>query len=200
MIIEGCECAGKTTLVKKLMEMGKRTSAYKPVEPYDYHGDSYDDLKADPAYHGHLHHDFLVPPKKIRDPFYLERYQMGVIRQHIDVLNATDNIIIEPFHLGEAVYGPLYRGYKPLYLRYFESLMHPKTVLVMLTATSKSIEERYDNTNPQKHYIKREDIPKIVKMFDREFEKSLIKIKVRIDNTDLTPEETFEEVVPYTMI
>jgi len=200
MIIEGCECVGKTALVKKFMEMGVRESAYKPIESYDYHGDSYEELKPDPAYHGNLHHGFLIPPKEVKGSFYVERYQMGVIRFHIDILNATNNVIVEPFHLGEAVYGPLYRSYSPAYLRFFETLMHPKTILVMLTASTKVIEKRYDNTRPQKHYIKREDIPRILKMFDREFEKSIIRIKVRIDNTELTPEETLKEVLPYTMI
>jgi len=156
----------------------------------------------------HLDDHFTIPdaslPKKDRDvmltlsPEFKERFQRFQMVYHIRILRVFRDAIEVGFYSEDAVYGPLYYGYKPDFLairhmRELEKELPSNTILVLLTASQEAIEKRMEEAHHEYQVIKKEDVPLLLAKFEEEFRASTIHAKIRIDTTNLTPEQILKE-------
>jgi len=185
VIVIGCEYSGKSTFARKLLEWGEKH-----------------DIKF------HLDDHFTIPDaslsKKDRDvmltlsPAFKERFQRFQAIYHVRVLRNFRDAIEVGFYIEDAVYGPLYYGFKPEFLairhgRELEKELPNDTILVLLTASPETIAKRMEEAPHEYQVIKKEDIPVLLERFEEEFRSSTIHAKIRIDTTNLTPQQVLEE-------
>ncbi|MBM3239461.1 hypothetical protein FJZ31_24475 [Candidatus Poribacteria bacterium] len=183
LIIIGCEYTGKSTLLNSLAQWGRKQGI-----------------------HFHLDDHFTIPgeqhlgeeDKKAMvnlTPTLKERFQRFQVYYHIDVAQKNQHIILVGFHIEEAIYGPLY--YYPAhqvgYAREVEEKMPSDTILILLTAAPEVIAKRMEENPHEYNVIKKEDIPMLLNRFSEEFNRSLMQKKFRLDTSNLTPEELFEQ-------
>jgi len=98
-------------------------------------------------------------------------------------LQHTNNHIMDRLFLSECVYGQLYRNYYPNYIRQLE-LKLPNVVLILITADTNVIIDRFDNKN-----IDIKDIDDIKIKFLEEFNRSNYRYKFVIDSSVLSPKQ-----------
>ena len=183
LIIIGCEYTGKSTLLNSLAQWGRKQGI-----------------------HFHLDDHFTIPgeqhlgeeDKKAMvnlTPTLKERFQRFQVYYHIDVAHKNQHIILVGFHIEEAIYGPLYYypSHQVAYTREVEEKMPSDTILILLTASPDVIAKRMEENPHEYNVIKKEDIPMLVNRFNEEFNRSLIQKKIRIDTSNLTSEELFEQ-------
>lgn len=161
-IIEGCDCTGKTTLIKEFLKHDK----YKKFKV--------------------IH--CSAPPKDLsrgkQYQFCKKQYEK-IVRE----MNKGSDLLLDRFHLGEAVYAPIFRGYFPDYIRDLEKTMK-NVKLVVLSAHSSVVEDRFDGK-----FITKAQIPGILKGFESQFYLSEIKDKILINTSLLSPEEVYRKAV-----
>ena len=162
MVVEGCDRSGKSTLIKEFLKRKKYEVRH-----------------------------CRAPPKGLTQPQQIE-HQRNEYLEGVSDLNSRNDIIYDRFMLGECIYGPIYRDYYPKYMRRLEKKVGDNTIFIVLTASPKLLEERYDGI-----FIKKKDIPEIVKRFEEEYKKCLVprKILIRVDGR--TPEEIYDIVIAY---
>ena len=182
VIITGCEYTGKTTLIEELHqwsgEMGIRF---------------------------HLDDHFTIPETQhlneadqeamlALSPVLKERFQRFQAQYHVHVMHRNEHILLAGYDIEEAVYGPLYYyGQSPYYIRQLETEMPSDTILVLLTARPEVI-RKWMTEAPHPHtIIKEQDIPMLLDRFQGEFSQSLLRKKIRIDTSDLTPKALLQE-------
>jgi thymidylate kinase len=183
LIIIGCEYTGKSTLLNSLAQWGRKQGI-----------------------HFHLDDHFTIPgeqhlgeeDKKAMvnlTPTLKERFQRFQVYYHIDVAHKNQNIILVGFHIEEVIYGPLYYypSHQVGYAREVEEKMPSDTILILLTASPEVIAKRMEERPHEYNVIKKEDIPTLLNRFSEEFNRSLIQKKFRIDTSNLTPEDLFEQ-------
>lgn len=179
IIAIGCEYTGKTTLLEGLMKWGDERGI-----------------------HHHLDDHFSIPDRQFLKkeekeamlkllPVLKERFQRFQVVYHVRLLHKYEHILLGGFHIEEAIYGPLYYypGLSFRWAREFEAEMPDDTILVLLTARSEIIQKRMVETPHEYTLIKKEDIPRLLSQFQEEFAASWTKHKIRIDTSDLTPDE-----------
>ena len=77
-----------------------------------------------------------APPKDIKDP---AKYQEEFYYRAFDILDNSPHVIFDRFHLGEFVYGPIYRNVTNLdYLMKLEIGVPINTILILLYTTDTS--------------------------------------------------------------
>ena len=185
VIIIGCEYSGKSSFANSLSKWGKK------------HDMSF-----------HLDDHFTIPDTSLsredRDvmltlsPAFKERFQRFQAVYHIRILRLERDAIEVGFFSEDAIYGPLYYGYKPDALairqgRELEKELPSDTILVHLTASPDIIVKRMENNPHEYQTIRREDIPLLLHKFEEEYGASTIHAKIRIDTTNLSPEEALQE-------
>lgn len=155
VIIEGCDCTGKTTLARRVSsDLG---FIYVKVQnPVDENDGS------------KMNHELL------------------------EMLNYRRGMVLDRGLLGESVYGPIIRGYSISYMRELEIELGSHVVLIVLTADTDTVLERFDD-----EFITKEQIPRILERFDAEFDASFYQFKLRIDTSLLSEEEVFCAVKQY---
>jgi thymidylate kinase len=101
----------------------------------------------------------------------------------VDTLRCEKGIVLDRGALGECVYGPLFRGYYPEYMRELELLMPDNTYLFLVHADERVVRSRFDGK-----FITRDQIPGIIDDFKREFGKSNYSHKHLLPtDTGMTP-------------
>ena len=68
-------------------------------------------------------------------------------------------------------------------------------MLVHLKASAEAIRERMKKEPREFGVVKEEDVEYILKRHDEEYERSFLRQKIEIDNTELTPEQTLAKFV-----
>ena len=129
-----------------------------------------------------MHYD---PPKSMMDG--KRQYQSGV-----RILNRTKGIIFDRFMLGECVYAPMIRGYKPNYMRKLEKELADHNILVMLTADLDTIKQRFDG-----EFLTEGQLEECLNKYDEEFEACNWTNKIRIDTTDNRPHEVVDIILKF---
>lgn len=124
IVLEGCDCTGKTTLARQLDTIIRETSS-RPI-----------------------HHLHFGPPKE-RDP---RREWLPPIN---DYRPGREHFIIDRLHIGDEVYGPLYRGERWLTdagRREIDLVLYRKgAVLVHTVANADVVHERMQQPDDSPH-------------------------------------------------
>lgn len=189
VIVIGCEYAGKTTFMKKLLEWGGR-------HDMKFHADDH----------------FTIPDESLskqdRDvmltlsPAFKERFQRFQMVYHLRLLHNFRDAIEVGFYSEDAIYGPMYYGYSPDFLavrhgRELEKELPADTILVLLVASAETIARRMEEAPHEYQAIKKQDIPALLERFEDEFRASIIHAKIRIDTTALSPDQVLEEFLAH---
>lgn len=170
ILIEGCDCVGKTSLLNEFLDYQDQYRSSKDVFTTKH---------------------FEAPDKKLSQEQQKE-VMKKLYETEIKHLNSTDNNIYDRFMLGEAVYAPIFRNYYPEYIRSFEKQLSDNNVLVLLTASPVVVKQRFDGK-----FIKEEQIEKILKDYEIEFLASSMKRKIKIDTTNTSKQDVFNKVYDY---
>ena len=135
-------------------------------------------------------------------PNIKEMFQRFMIKYHINstLYEYPDHIMVG-FHIEEAVYAPIYYGYgdngaRSNWARSVEREMIEKsseTVLVLVTASTGTIEQRMETSPHPRGLPKKQDIVKVTNRFKEEFDASLFLYKFMLDTTNKTPETTLKD-------
>lgn len=163
-LIEGCDCVGKTTLVKQFLKHDENKRKKLKV------------IKCS------------APPSNLcreEQRLFCKNQYEKIVR----LMNSRGNLVLDRFHLGEAVYAPIFRGYYPDYVRELEKKMED-VKLIVLTANPALVVKRFDGK-----FITKRQIPAILKNFEAQFYLSDIKNKVLIDISSLSPEEVYLKAI-----
>jgi thymidylate kinase len=103
-------------------------------------------------------------------------------------------ILCDRFHLGEAVYAPIYRGYTLDYMEHLESLMSRPTILILMNPINTDvIYERHKKENEA--FLQEEDIETALALFRDAFDKSTIPIKIEISSDSMEVTELAVEAI-----
>ena len=212
LYVIGCEYAGKTTLLEKILQWQEELGV-KPIVhdhftfpspgslvPYDrWERDDEAKLMS------------LSAGAQARLTTWGGGYHTNAFL-HGSVYN---DVILDGFLIEEYIYGPLYYGYKfenpgaasgevdkdyvdfdmDARNRMLEMYMLekvPGTILVHVTASAECIKQRMHEHPHSPGRIKEEHIPQLLESFDEQYKKCLITQKITIDTTDLTADEAFE--------
>jgi hypothetical protein len=193
LIVIGAEYVGKTTLIDGLMGWGAE------------HGIAF-----------HLDDHFSIPDRQFLSeadtrvmvelpPVVKERYQRFQIFYHVHVLDDHEDCLVGGFHIEEKIYGRRY--YYPddvfpmRYLRKLESLIPSDTILLLLEASPDVIRSRMLEARHDFPIVPEGDVESVSQEFAEEYRHSWLERKLRIDTSDLTPEQLLasfrRKVVPY---
>ena len=182
VIVAGCEYVGKTTLSQKMQEWGKEIGIR-------FHMDDHFSLPDTM----HLSEEDQKSMLAL-SPLLKERFQRFQGQYHIHVLNINEHCLFAGYHIEEAVYGPLYYYDRPaIGIRALEPQMPDDVILVLLKARPEVIRKRMTEDPHAYTIIKDEDIPMLLERFQEEFGQSLLRKRIQIDTSDLTPDETLQE-------
>ena len=115
---------------------------------------------------------------------------------------ANMNVILDRSHLGEYVYGPLYRNYDPSYIWDLESMFMGKpwwneTYLIHFTL---DIDEQLKRDDGFSHSVDFEMRRKEQEAFKIAFARSRISHKLSLDITDLDKNQVFNFIRPFLEI
>ena len=195
LIVVGGEYTGKTTLINNIVPWIGRT------------------MGGGRGAHDH----FVIPPAEMTledqeyymkaSPKFKESFQRYVMEYHLHQSFYRDpDHLLADFHIGEAVYAPLYYGYggpgqyadRELCAREIEEAIMkaaPDTVLVLLKAAPQVIARRMNETPHPHAVVQEKDIEYVVGKFEDQYERSLIKSKFTVDTGTATIEESLSEFV-----
>ena len=182
VIVMGCEYTGVTTLINGLKEWGRPR-----------------------GFLFHLDDHFSIPDRYHLDPedqqamvdlspTLKERFQRMQVVYHIRLLHRYDHILLGGFHLEEEIYGPLYYypGRPAGEARAYETDMPADTILVHLQAQPEVIQARMEADPHEFEIIQKKDIPVILEQFQQEYAASLLRRKIQIDTSDLSPDQLLQ--------
>jgi shikimate kinase len=187
IILIGCEYTGKSTLAMKLVQWGK-------THDIQFHLDDH----------------FTIPDASLPDedrktmlnlsPQFKERFQRFQDVYHVRILRKYRDAIEVGFYSENTIYGPLYYGYQPNFLairhgRRLEKELPDETILVLLTAIPSEIIKRMTNHPHAYQIIKQKDIPELLAKFEEEYQSTTIHAKIKIDTTNLTPDQVLQELL-----
>jgi hypothetical protein len=131
-------------------------------------------------------------------PAFKERFQRFQAVYHVRIVRLERDAIEVGFYCEDAVYGPLYYGYRPDFLaskqgRELEKELPSDIILVLLTASPDKIVKRMESSPHEYQVIRKEDIPLLMQKFEEEFRASTIHVKIVVDTTDQSPEQALQE-------
>lgn len=130
---------------------------------------------------------------EIKDGINQAYYQYVKILEEIEN-NPDKNYIIDRFHFGSYVYGPIYRGMpdfgKTLFKKIEDRIMKLKYVFILAIANRKFIQEKF--VSEKEEFAKVELIDKEIDLFKKTAKMSNLKIEHHnIPNKDLTKDKHF---------
>ena len=195
-IFVGIEYAGKSTLIQLLAEYYRKRN--RPPHLDDHF--SIPDATLSPE----SRRIMLGLPDDIK-----ERMQRMQIQYHVDVMVTNKNPLLAGWNIEEAVYvefygddpdSPYYGKYDYKSHRLYEAQVFEArledVVLIHVTASDEAIRQRMKDAPHEYPVIKEKDIPALKKRFDEEVEASLLwRRSIRLDTTDKTPQESFDELL-----
>ena len=198
LIIIGCEYAGTTTLVDNIAAWVERAMGGTMGK--------HDHWKLPQVSHAeHTREEnlaFLALSPNLQESF--QRYHMEYHLSHS--FYSSPHHVLVGFHIDEAVYAPQYYGYGK-HDEYGDRARSARrtegeileiardTVLILVKASPEAIRERMAAEPREFGVVKEKDIELILQRFEEEHERSFLRQKIEIDNTDLTPEETLSKFV-----
>lgn len=173
IIIEGPDRVGKSTLIQNLK------NEFNDFAMHEMH---YSNVKQSSA-------DAVVAYSK---RLYSEMF--GFI--HYKKEFPKSGLLIDRSHLGEMVYGPIYRGYSGEYVIDIERNWIDKTIeddlfLITLVDDPSNLIDRDDGLSFSTNFLKKENE---ISNFKKAHNKSTIKNKILVNVGDNTPEETLQIV------
>ena len=214
LLLIGCEYAGKQTLAAGISRWMIRTMGV----PYARWHDHY----VVPRLDGHMivrGDDVSSAPGKVEAdlntaadeaqiqslrPGVLEQLQRHMIWRHLhpDMYRDDDVLSINHYY-ADAVYAPIYHGYgepgsfadrRQRARAWDVELMElaPDTVLVLVEAGADTIRRRMAASPPRKGPLRQEDVPLVLQRFREEFDESLLHIKISLDTSSSSPDETLQ--------
>lgn len=198
LILIGCEYAGTTTLIGEIAKWVERTMG----GTMGIH-DHWKMPQVSHAPHTKEENEaFMALSPNLQESF--QRYHMGYHLSPSFYADAHHTMV--GFHIDEAVYAPLYYGYggpgeyadRDMYARRTDSEIveiAPDTALVLIKASPGAIRERMKADPHENALVKEKDIEKVLDLFEQQYERSFIRIKFEIDNTDKTVDETLAAFV-----
>lgn len=167
VIIEGCDCVGKTSTIKELTELCKQHKMPTKTKHF-----------SNPPY-------YLT--KDQQHNFAKEEYY-----KEIETANNWPGVtfIYDRYFFGEQIYAPKYRGYHPTYVADLEKkLSETGALLVHLTAPVDVVRSRFDG-----QFIDESHISGIVSEYKRLFNSSTIQQKIEIDTSLYDPKRVAEVI------
>lgn len=142
-------------------------------------------------------HFIEIPSRaiKFKDPSTAYQYYFGYYSRLLSIMEQHDNLIFNRSHLGEMVYGKLYRDYDPSYIYDLEmKTCLGNTCLILLTCDPVILASRDDGlsftNDPEK-------IAQELALFSEAFEASLIPHKVKIDCTHKSITDVKSDIISY---
>ena len=201
LIIIGCEYTGKTTLTVGIRDwmlesMGScGTSFHDHFLPWRP-GDT--GAKASKV-------ESELKLLTLDDPSLLEQFCRYILHYHThpSFYSGPDHCVVN-WYYGDAVYAPLYYGFggpdaetdREVMARHYDaSVMEaaPDTVLVQLKATPQIIRHRREQDPSPHPYPEDEHLDLVLRRFDEEFHRSLIRNRITLDTSDATQAETLNQ-------
>jgi hypothetical protein len=183
LVVIGCEYAGKTTLIDMVDAWGKPRGIQFHLDDHFSIPDQFFLKKPDQE-------AMIAMPPTIK-----ERFQRFQIYYHIHVMRNHEDVLLGGFHIEEAIYGPriYYPGNAfPPYQRKIEAELPGDTILLLLAASPEVIWRRMEEAPHPYPVVKREQVVAINEAFEAEYRASWIGRKLRIDTSDLTPDQLFD--------
>lgn len=177
IIFEGIDRSGKSSVISEFLK--------------------YQDLYCSRAMYTTIH--FSAPPDTLKGKKLSNNEKMYYIKRSYysfaKFLSNSDNVLCDRFHLGEAIYAPIYRNYYPTYIRDLECTLNDNnnSLLVLLYCSKDTIIKRFDNKG-----IDISDISKILKMYKQEYNKSVIKHKLSFNSDKMSSFDIFTKIMKYT--
>jgi shikimate kinase len=169
LILIGCEYTGKSTLAQKLVSWGK-------THDMQFHLDDH----------------FTIPDSSLPDedrktmltlsPQFKERFQRFQDVYHVRILRKYRDAIEVGFYSENTIYR-------------LEKELPNETILVLLTASPSEILQRMKDNPHLYQVIKQKDVPELLEKFEEEFQSTTIHAKIKIDTTNLTPNQVLEELL-----
>ena len=198
MIMVGCEYVGTTTLAGAIAEWGGRVMGGK----MGWHDHWKIPHVSHSAHTKEENEAFLALSPRLQESF--QRYHMEYHVSPSFYGDAHHNMV--GFHIDEAVYAPLYYGYggpeeyadRSWMARHVEAHIMEvarDTILIHLKASPEAIAKRMKGDPHDFGLVKEDDIEMVLKRFDDEYNRSFLRQKIELDNTDKTVEETLAEFV-----
>lgn len=160
LVIEGCDCVGKTTLINSIVKNCDRN--FK------------------------LFH-FQRPPENMAVS-QVREFQKQMFFVHANYLIHDNDVIFDRYHIGELVYGKLYREYDIDYIDDLEKLIKEHCILICMSCNREQIDKRFDNKG-----MPRYDLEKVNNLFIKYCKLSKLR-KIFIDTSNNTPQQTLEEL------
>ena len=205
LVLTGCEYSGTTTLATGISQWAENAMGVN----YHFH----DHWKIP-----HLRHGLPEEEQKLilaLTPYLKESYQRFHMSDHMQkeyyLLSAEatgdiseGNHLVVGMHIDEAVYAPLYYGYggpgqyadrietaRKIEKRMME--LAPDTIHVLLKCSPQVIRKRMKENPHTNSLVQNKDVELVLKRFEEEYERSLIKNKFTIDTSISTIEECVAE-------
>lgn len=155
LVVEGLDNTGKTTLIKDI-----RSKVLTSPKTISIHCSS--------------------PPKSSGDSWSMRHYT-NILSTAYDLHIKGWDVILDRSHIGECVYGPLYRNVKDcsyIFDLEEEFLKDQNSLLILLTDDTDSLISRDDGFSPT---INKDELNNITNLFIDTFNKSYIKNKLHYD-------------------
>lgn len=157
IILEGADRCGKDTLI-----YGMRKLIHNPKI---------------------LVHHSGTPPKGVDPKLWSKLYYTYLLKVSQDMVNDGGVVIANRCHLGETVYGPLFRNTDDEYVWALEKLFKVETTaLILMTDKPENILARDDGISTGSTL---QNFTDVVNRFDAAFEKTAIQNKIRWDISEL---------------
>jgi len=134
-----------------------------------------------------IKHSFFLhtsAPTKGSSPEYYEKILYKGL-ELIDLLRQP--ILIDRYHIGEAVYGSLFRGHKADFSVLESELAKRRMKNVYVTASSRVLIERMEKRGDW--YIKTHDLERITSRYEEELQKSILPTYVLDTTNNITQED-----------
>ncbi len=197
-IFVGIEYAGKSTMINLLTEYYRHRKLSVHVDDHFTIPDSTLSPESRAAY--------INFPNDVK-----ERMQRMQIQYHVEVIKNYPNTLIAGWHIEELVYASVYGDdpNSPYYSNYHHRAQRgyevqvmearlPDVVMIHVTASNETIQQRMEAEPHEYQIIKTEDIPKLKQLFQEEIDKSLFThkgLKIVLDTTDKMPSESLDELL-----
>ncbi len=160
LIFEGCDCTGKTSIINSIVKNSDKS--FK-------------------VFH------FQRPPEHMAKS-QVREFQKQMFFVHSNYLIHDTDIIFDRYHIGELIYGKLYREYDIDYIEELEKLIKEHCILICISASREVIEKRFDNKG-----MPRYDLEKVNNLFIKHCKESKLR-KIFIDTSDNTVQQSLEEL------
>ena len=204
LIVIGCEYSGTTTIANAICGWAKDAMGAR-IEPHDHfkfpHIACYPQGAPAPPLTDEEQRQVLALSPKLK-----EMLQRQDLVYHYPVAAQEPDWVMVGYHIEDAVYGPIYFGYgledephggpRTRYARTTEMYLKtraPEPALVLVTASPDVIATRMRENSHTNGVLRAEDIGRVLRRFQEEYDSSLLRTKLTLDTSTTTVYQTIEE-------